>query len=110
MYLLVVEFIVVSVLGGAKCLSNVNTAQIGSSWHAAMQLGYPDILRSFCCSTLSPCLVFNSQMPQLILAIGDVARGDGGGGGRVSIPLDPTHIPLGKGHRRNQGRKKDAVD
>lgn len=110
MYLLVVEFIVVSVLGGAKCLSNVNTAQIGSSWHAAMQLGYPDILRSFCCSTLSPCLVLNSQMPQLILAVGDVARGDDGGGDEVSVPLTPTHVPPVKGHRRNQGREKGAAD
>lgn len=47
LYLLVVEFTVVSVLGGVRCLSNVNTPQLGSSWHAATQLDYPDSLRSF---------------------------------------------------------------
>lgn len=54
LYLLVGEFTVVSVLGGGRCLSNVNTPQLGSSWHTAMQLDYPDSLRSFQCSTLSP--------------------------------------------------------
>ena len=33
--------------GLGEGLDNVNTPQIGSSWRAAMQLGYPDILHSF---------------------------------------------------------------
>lgn len=43
-----------------------------------MQLDYPDILRSFQRDLLSPGLVLNSQLPRLMLAGGDVARGDGG--------------------------------
>lgn len=49
-------------------------------------------------------------MPQLILAVGDVARGDDGGGDGVSVPLTPKHVPPVKGHRRNQGREKGAAD
>lgn len=64
--------------GRGECLNNVNTPRIGSSWHAAMQLDYADTRRSFQCNTLSPCLVFNSHLPQLMLAIGVAARGDGG--------------------------------
>ena len=33
--------------GWGEGLDNVSTPQIGSSWRAAMQLSYPDILRSF---------------------------------------------------------------
>lgn len=55
-YLLVVEFIVVSLLGGARCLSNVNTPPIGSSWLPAMQLDYPDILLAFSAARYPPAL------------------------------------------------------
>lgn len=78
--------------GWGEGLDNVNTPQIGSSWPAAMQLGYPDILRSFQGSTLSPCLVLNSQLPQLMLAVRVVARGDGG--------FSPTSPPTYTAHHR----------
>lgn len=81
-----------------------------------MQLDYPDILLSFWCNTLSPCLVLNSQMPQLMLAIGDVAGGDVGVGVGLLSPQPQHTYPIteksapGKGYRRNQSRKKDATD
>lgn len=81
-----------------------------------MQLDYPDILLSFWYNTLSPCLVLNSQMPQLMLAIGDVAGGVVGVGVEL-LPPQPRHTypiteksALGKGYRRHQSRKKDATD
>lgn len=62
-------------------------------------------------ATLYPPPVLNSQMPQLVLAVRDVARGDGGGGALLSFQPQHTHpitdkSALGKARERKSGQER----
>lgn len=99
---LVGEFIVLC-SGWGEGLDNVNTPQIGSSWRAAMQLGYPGHPSQPLVQHFIPCLVLNSQLPQLMLAVRAVARG--------WLPPHLQHTQqitersaVGKGHQRSSSK------